>query len=194
MSAASESTPATEVPLGRPPRTQQTVGDMLRTMLVVGGFVLFLVVMVWRPWNHAHVQTVDWRPAAAVAASAKVVPVLGPKVQAAGWQATSARLDIVDGGRAWHLGFVTPSMAYAAVGVSNAPVSSYVSGILPGAVPSGSVTINGVKWTTYETVGAPDHGLVRTDKGGITYAVYGTANYQELTALLRSLVPIAPGQ
>jgi hypothetical protein len=165
---------------------------MLRTLLVVGGFVLFLCVMVWRPWHHNPIKAIDWRPAAQTVAAAKVVPVLVPTSLPKGWQATSARLDTVDGGRAWHLGFVTPKNKYAAVGVTNAPLNSYVNGVMPGAVLSGSVTIDGVKWTTYQVPGAEDHGLFRTDPKGITYGVYGTASYTELTTLLTSLKQVQP--
>lgn len=187
-----ESQRPVDVPAGPKPRAQQTVGDMLRTLLVVAGFVLFLCLMVWRPWQHNPIKAIDWRPAAQTVAAAKVVPVLAPTSVPAGWQATSARLDTVDGGRAWHLGFVTAKNRYAAVGVTNAPIGSYVNGVMPGAVPSGSVVIDGVTWTTYQVPGAEDHGLFRTDTKGITYAVFGTASYAELTTLLNSLQPVRP--
>jgi hypothetical protein len=191
MSSVPKAPRPVDTPVGPKPRAQQTVGDMVRTLLVVGGFVLFLVVMVWRPWHHDLVKAVDWRPAASAAAAAKIVPVLGPSRLPKGWQATSARLDTVEGGRAWHLGFVTPKNEYAAVGVTNAEPVTYINGVMPGAVESGEVVIDNVTWKTYEVPGAPDHGILRTDAKGVTYAVYGTATYSELTMLLNSLRPIA---
>lgn len=191
MSTGPETQRPVDVPAGPRPRSQQTVGDMLRTLLVVGGFVLFLVVMVWRPWHYDKIRAVDWRPAAQAAAAAGVVPVLGPTTLPKGWTSTSARLDTVEGGRAWHIGFVTPDNQYAAVGVTNAPIDSYLNGVMPGAVKSGTVDLNGHTWTTYEVVGAADHGLFRTDDKGITYAVYGTTGYSHLTVLLKALEPVA---
>ncbi len=191
----------TDVSLGKRPRSQQTVGDMLRTLLVVGGFVLFLVVMVWRPWHHTAIKSVDWRAAATVAAGAKIVPVVGPTALPKDWVATSARLDVVNGGRAWHIGFVTPTNKYAAVGVTNISAIDYINTVMPepsftgvtaGAVKSGTAVIDGVTWTTYDVPRTDNHALVRTDKNGITYAVYGTAGYRELTLLLRALAPIQP--
>jgi hypothetical protein len=190
MSSEPAAQPPVDVPTGKKPRSQQNVGDMVRTLLVVGGFVLFLVVMVWRPWHYDKIRVVDWKPAAQAAAAAGVVPVLGPSTVPAGWKPTSARLDTVEGGRAWHIGFVTPDNEYAAVGVTNAPTDTYVGGVMPNAVKSGAVDINGVSWTTYEVPGANDHGLFRTDAKGITYAVYGTTSYKNLTTLLSSLQPI----
>jgi hypothetical protein len=186
MSTASQ--PPAEVSLGKPPRAKQTVSDMMRTMLVVGGFVLFLAVMVWRPWHYPTVRTVDWKSAAAVSASSKVIPVWAPTALPPGWKATSARIDTVQGGHAWVMGTVTAHNDYAALAVTNsAPLDYLTNNYQAGLVQSGTVTIGGLKWTTYEVPGARDHALVRTDAKGISWLLFGTAPYADLTTLLARL-------
>ena len=83
-------TPDTQ-PTGRPnARMRQTVGDMVRSMLVVLAFVAVLLLVTWRPQPDA-VKPVDTTSAVTLATMQADFPVEVAVGLSDGWRPTSAR-------------------------------------------------------------------------------------------------------
>lgn len=73
-------------------RTKRGVRDLVLSMAVVGLFVAFLFVVVWRPAPEA-VKVVDPLPMLQVAREQADYPVLAPVGLDDQWRATSARFE-----------------------------------------------------------------------------------------------------
>jgi hypothetical protein len=157
---------------------------MVLSMLAVGA--VGAVVYVFIPHSGGDpVKTVTYSTELVTARRAAPYPVLAPQDLPAGWRATSVRYDADDEGHAtWHLGFITPSGSYAAVEQSDDSAGGVVREQVAGGEPDGSATVDGTVWTRYQ--GSHYRALVRESHGAST-AVAGTATYQDLARLARSL-------
>jgi hypothetical protein len=167
-------------------RMRQTVGDMVRSMAVVLAVVAAIWLLAWRP-DPEPVKVVDTTQVVTLAAMQAEFPVQAPAGLPGTWQATSARWEPTaesDAAPVLHLGYVTPSDAYAQVSQSTADSRRYLAEQTAQGEPAGTRDVAGSTWAVYET--DERRSLVRDD--GVTVTVVsGSADWPELTALAASL-------
>lgn len=165
-------------------RSRQTVRDMVLSMLAVG--VVAALTYVFVPHSGGDgVHVIDYRAALASAKRAAPYPVLAPEGLPGHWRPTSVdyRRD-AQGDAVWHLGFVTPSGAYAAVEQSDADRATAVAAAVPGGQPDGDAAVGGHPWQRYQ--GDRYRGLAEQTGSAVT-VVTGSASYGELTQLAQAL-------
>ena len=164
-------------------RGQETVGDMLRSLAVVGLGVLLFIAFIPRH-HHSAVHTIDYSTDLSAARHAANYHVLAPVALPKGWRATSVRIAHDKAGHVeFHLGFVTPHNQYAEIEESDADVAAFVqqqlgSGTRQVANPAG-------QWQ--ELRGAKGELALLSATGQPTVIVTGSAKLPELTTLASSL-------
>jgi hypothetical protein len=157
-------------------RTKRGVRDLILSMAVVGVFVAFLFVVVWRP-SPDPVRTVDPAPALLTAREQAGYPVYAPAGLSPQWRATSARFEADGDATVWFLGYVTPDDEYIAVAQTDGDPETFIEEQTLEGVPDGETTIGAQVWQRYST---PDQrSLVRTAEGS-TVIVTGSASYEQL--------------
>lgn len=170
-------------------RGTESAGDMVRSMGVVLAVVAVVVILVVRPRGQS-VRTVDFAGPARQTRSQASYAVLAPVGLPARWRATSVRTSVVGRSLEWHIGFVTPRDAYAAVEQSDvageAAVRRYVQRFIAGATGAGRVAIAGRVWQRRAGGDPEPRGLV-LDSGGVTTLVVGSASWAELRDLAAAL-------
>lgn len=182
------------VPTGRSnARLSQTVGDMIRSMVVVLAAVAVILIITLRPQPDP-IRVVDYGPALMVARAQAGFPVLAPEGLGPQWRATSARWEPTPASEpdpAWHLGVVTPTEEYLQLGQSATTDADYLPEQTDRGEPVGSVQVGGVTWERYESTdrdGVDRRALVRI-VGGVTTVVSGSADWAELEQFTASLRP-----
>jgi len=175
------------------PRGFETVGDMVRSLAVVGGFALLLFLVVW--WQRPEAQGPVQRVVDAPAVVAEAAPSSGfelwvPRGLPSGWQATSAWVEgaVSSGydGVVVHVGYLTPSGSYAQFRQTDGRSAQAVDDWTGGGRQTGETTVSGRTWQTVESSTAK--ALVLVD-GGVTRVVGGKADWPELRVLASSLQP-----
>ncbi len=181
-------------PTGRPnARMRQTIGDMVRSMLVVLAFVAVLLFVTWRPQPEA-VKVVDTTPVVLVASTQADFAVAVPTDLPDGWRPTSARWETTEKSvpdPVLHIGYVTPTDSYAQVSQSANATAPYTAEQTDDGIAVGTQAVDDVDWERWEH--GDRHSLVRI-ADGTTTIVSGTASWDELIALAASLnAPAAAG-
>jgi hypothetical protein len=186
---------STPEPTGRPMRgLRQSVGDMLRSMVVVLAVVGAILLITWRP-SPDPIREVPVEPVAIVATAQADFPVLvvdaphGGTVTSVRWESTPES----DGDLVWHVGYVTPEEEYLQLSQSLADSPGYVAeqtsdgrmlddyADLPAAVQG----LTGEGWVPWER--ADRRSLVR-DNDGSTTILTGTASWSDLADAASHLV------
>jgi hypothetical protein len=174
----------------RNPRLRQTIGDMVRSMLLVLAVVGAILLVTWRPSPEA-VKVIDITPVLAFAESTATFPLTSPVGLSDGWRPTSARFEPTEKSvpdPVLHIGYVTPADAYAQVSQSTNRTSAYSAEQTDSGRPVGSLTVDGSTWEKWER--GDRRSLVRSDDAVLTI-VSGGATWEELTTLAASLEPLA---
>ncbi|MFJ5232550.1 DUF4245 domain-containing protein [Kitasatospora sp. NPDC088391] len=168
-------------------RNRQSVRDMVLSMAAVGVVVVVAYFSIpGADEKNGGVHPVPFQAELSSARRAAPYPLLGPQPLPAGWQATSVTYSPGDKGHAlWHLGLSTASGQYAAVEQSNDRPADVVSANVPGGKPDGTVTVDGQEWQRVQ--GDRYRALTRPAGGTGTTVLTGTASYEELAELARSL-------
>src|SRR6056297_602074 len=119
----------TPEPTGRPMRgLRQSVGDMLRSMVVVLAVVGAILLVTWRPQPDP-IREVPVEPVAIFATAQADFTVLvvdtphGGQVKSVRWESTPESV----GEWVWHGGDVTPGEQYLQLGQSLADSASYLA-------------------------------------------------------------------
>lgn len=163
-------------------RKNQTVRDLVLSMVVVGGFVAFLYIVVLRPTPDP-VRVVEVAAPAAVARSANAFPVLVPVGVPAGWRATSARYEPgrTPGTGSWFNGYITADGGFVAVAQTDHDVDDFLDEQTRKGRKVGTVTIDGQTWDEYESTSGVDtkRALVLSTPE-VTTAVSGTLSFEGL--------------
>jgi Protein of unknown function (DUF4245) len=161
--------------------------DMLRSMLVIVGIVVVLLLLVPRP-NRIPQRTLDV-PSAASAAAAELgfapsVPVGLPE----GWTPVAADVQRGTGDTpTWHLSYLTPSGTYAGVQQAAKPDPKWESRQVTDGAEQGVHTVAGKDWIVRS----------RTDRGITSWVlrsperttiVTGTAPEAELDAFATAVL------
>ena len=187
---------STPEPTGRPMRgLRQSIGDMIRSMLVVLAVVGAILLVTWRPQPDA-IREVSLEPLVTMASNQAGFPVF---VVDRDLQPTSVRWESTegsDGELVWHVGYVTPTEEYLQLSQSLAESETYVAeqtsdGValsdyadLPAAVQQ--LTAEGWVPLIAETT-QPRRSLLRTNDGSTT-VLSGTGSWSELGDAARHLV------
>ncbi len=173
-------------------RVRQTARDMVWSLAVVGVFVAFLVAVTYRE-KPDPVRVVDPAPAVAQArAQAAFVPVVPVGLPAA-WRPTSARYEraavsAVPNAALWHLGYLTPTDAYAAVDQVEGDPTVAVRALVEGARPSGVGTGTFAGWQRWQTADGRRTAYVLPGSAS-TVVVSGSADDRELATFADALRP-----
>jgi len=170
---------------------RQTIGDMVRSMLVVLAFVVVLLLVTHRGQPEA-VKVVDTTSAVTRASMQAQFPIAVPTGLSDGWRPTSARWEptvksVAD--PVLHIGYVTPDDAYAQVSQSSNSTDRYTAEQTDGGIPVGTQAVGDVTWERWEH--GDRHSLVRI-ANGTTTIVSGGASWDELIALAASLRTARP--
>ncbi|MFD5782964.1 DUF4245 domain-containing protein [Streptomyces sp. NPDC126933] len=166
-------------------RGRQTVRDMFLSMAVIGAVVAGIYVFIPHDENADPVKAVDYRVELVTARRAAPYPVVAPTGLTGKWKPTSVSYQ---GQRddAWHLGYLDPDGQYVAVEQSTAPAKKYVAEVTLRAADTGRTQqVAGEAWQRWE--GPKYDALVRTDDGGATTVVTGTASYERLAEMAAAL-------
>jgi hypothetical protein len=161
---------------------------MLRSLVVVGGVVVILVLIVPRP------SAVTQPPVDVVGIAQGAQPGAGftlsvPQGLPAEWRATSARLlDGTDSVRTWHAGYQTADAQYAAVEQAKNATTVWLRANTQDGKPVGSTTVDGVTWMEFLHENRLQRSLVLVH-GDLTTLVTGTASWTDLQTLAASLRP-----
>jgi uncharacterized protein DUF4245 len=169
-------------------RSSRSVADMIRSLVVVGGVVVILVLIVPRP-SAVTQPPVDVAGIAQGAQSGAGFTLSVPADLPAEWHATSARLlDGTDNVRTWHAGYQTADAQYAAVEQAKNVTAVWLRANTQGGDPVGTTTVAGATWTQYLHQNRLQRTLLYVH-GSVTTLVTGTASWADLTTLAARLRP-----
>lgn len=177
----------------RKARGSETASDMLRSLLVVGGVTVAVLVLgasrqlLFPDADTAQrVRVVDYSNEVAAARRLAPADMLVPTGLSPRWRATSARLNPHGNAVDLHLGFVTPAEKYAQLGESTGDRDPFLIATLEkGSRVLGPTSIAGVRWEQRRTA-AGELALVR-NSGRAIVIVTGSAAPAELVELASSL-------
>lgn len=168
----------------RPSRTDWV---RLARSVVVCVLLTALVVVLTPRRSDFPGPAVSYRGDAARLRAAAPFPTYAPGALPGSWWPIASRLTGVnDPPLAWHLAFVLPGGAHAALEQSDEGYAAYASRMANVAAVSGHQTINGVAWERRFRPDKDQRSLVRR-AGPLTLVVTGTASWSDLTLLARSL-------
>lgn len=157
-------------------RTKRSLRDLVLSLVVVGAFVAFLYVVVWRP-SPEPVRTVDPVPALTAAREQADYPVLAPTGLSAQWRATSARFEGDENDTTWFLGYVTPENQYVALAQTDGDAAEFIADQTLQGQPDGERSVSDRQWRQYTT---DDQRSLVTSVDGSTVVVTGTVSYEQL--------------
>ncbi len=188
VTQSAETAPAPARPARRG-RGSRSIADMIRSLVVVGGVVVVLVLIVPRP-SAVTQPPVDVAGTAQGVRSQAHFAIDVPQGLPSGWRATSVRLlSGVDGVQTWHVGYQTSDAQYAAVEQAKDATTHWVTSNTQDGTGVGTQQVNGVTWAQLLHKNRLQRTLVRVD-GGVTTLVTGTASWTDLGQLAASLKPL----
>lgn len=165
---------------------------MVWSLAVVGVLVAFLVAVTYRA-KPDPVRVID--PTQSIEAAQTLAPfeVVVPVGLPPTWRPTSARYErpeasSVPNAAVWHIGFVTPTDAYAAVDQADGEPSVLLKALLPGARDAGPGVGAFSGWERWVDASGDRQAYVLAGPAS-TVVVHGTADDSELATLEASLVP-----
>lgn len=180
-------------------RGTETAADMVRSLGLVLGFVLVLLLIgparqliLPTGSNATSIKTVDTAGAIAAARSSAGYPLLAPSGLPPSWRPTSARNGggsaLGGSGTTLHLGYVTPRRQYLDFEESDAPgfVSDQLSGG-GGKTPQSlaPVEIDGTRWQQWRT--ATGQLALSQTAGRRSVVITGSAGLDELRTFAAAL-------
>jgi hypothetical protein len=175
-------------------RSHQTVTNLIYSLIAVLALVLVIVLMVPRsaPPLDDHV---DYAKVAAQGQGTEPDALASP-VLPSSWSANSAQLrsDNPNGIDSWYIGLITPSQKYLGFTQGFKANQTWLSDQTAQSSKTGSVTLDGVKWTIYDNrTTSRDVGNVKyamsTTAGASTYLLVGTASIDEFHTVATALTP-----
>ena len=167
-------------------RGKQTVGDMVRSLLVVLVLVFVVVALNARDDSSDELRPLDYSGELAQARDTASYEVLAPIGLPDTWVPTSARAGRTGDAVTWHLGLVTPAGDYAGLEQSDGDPEAVVADVADDGTAAGTVTISGLRWRKVDGGRPEKHALVLEGEA-VTTVVAGGASWAELAVLARSL-------
>lgn len=174
-------------------RSNQSVKNLVLSLVASLGIVLFLIVVVVQQAPPA--TTIDYVSTAEEASAGLGSPVMAPVVPPS-WSANRADLSASAGVREWYIGFLTADDEFIALVQGFDTNPTWLSDVLRAPRSSESVTIAGVAWNLYdrrevEAVGNRQYALV-TETATSTIVLYGTASDDEFAQLATAIAADLP--
>jgi len=177
----------TPQPTGRPnARMRQTVGDMVRSLAVVLGFVAIILVVTLRPQPDP-IKPVEVAPILTVARAQAGFPVLIAGAGASAYVPTSVRWEATDATTpdpVWHIGYVTPDEQYVEISQTASISERFIPGQTGKGAPLDPVEIDGITWQRFES--ETRKSLVRVEPN-LTTVVAGTLDWVGLQSVAAGL-------
>lgn len=166
-------------------RANQTVRNLVWSLVATLAVVLVLVLVVVRP-EPAPVGAIDYKTVAEQAQGSVSERLAIPDLPA-GWTANAAEIRTSGGVQSWYIGFITPSGDFIAFTQGIEANPSWTDDVLDGHAPTGATTIV-IDWVTYDYRKAKDPGnlaysLVGGPRDGSTFVLSGTADDKEFATL-----------
>jgi hypothetical protein len=178
----------TEAPRRGRGRNSRSVADMIRSLVVVGGVVVVLILIVPRPSGVSQ-PPIDVSAVAQGARATAGFPISVPRSLPTEWRATSARLlDGTDNVRTWHIGYQTSDAQYAAVEQAKGATAVWLRSNTQDGKAVGTQQVGDVAWTQVLHENRLQRTLQLVD-GNVTTLVTGTASWEDLGVLAASLQP-----
>ncbi|HEY5231127.1 MAG TPA: DUF4245 domain-containing protein [Galbitalea sp.] len=129
-------------------RANQTTRNLIFALLATLAIVAFIVLVVVRPSTNL-VHSVNYLTVAAQAQQSVSEELAAPTLPA-GWKSNDAELKS-DSGKTvtWYVGLITPKQQFIAIEQGIDTSDTWFGSLLGKAQPTGHVTIDGIRWTTY---------------------------------------------
>jgi hypothetical protein len=173
-------------------RERQTVNNLVYALIATLALVAVIVLVVPRA-TPTEEHNVNYAAIASQGQGTEPDKLVTPELSTA-WTSNSAELktgsaDSID---AWYIGLISPSKQYIGLTQGFKANDTWLSNLLENTAGSGSVTIDGVKWTVYDNrqssrdVGNVEYAL-STVAGASTFVLLGTAKTSEFHSVARSL-------
>ena len=179
-----EETAARKAADSRRHRAKQTFRNLLYSLIVTVATVAVIIALVPRS-NTTILPDVDYGAAAAEAQGGFPTPLVVPDLPTA-WKSNDAEIRPAgrDGVAVWYIGLITPSNRYIGISQGIDANPTWLDETLQSAPEVSQEEIGGLEWTLYDNGQAEDPGNVvlaaSAVDGDSTYAVYGTADANEL--------------
>lgn len=178
-------------------RANQTLRNLIYSLVATLALVLLLVVVVVRP-DPTVLEPIDYQTVAAEAQVDSDVPLIAPELPS-GYTSNSAELTTsADGVSSWYVGLVTPSNEFVGFtqGIESNP--TWIAQQLDQHLPTGTDTVDGVVWDIYDYRDSSDPGnlafaMVATfgdgnvSADGTSYVLFGTADSNEFRTVAASI-------
>jgi len=194
-----EETAARKAQNSRNHRANQTMRNLIYSLIATLVLVLLLVIVVVRP-NPDILEPVDYQTVAAQAQEASevplVAPVLPPEFTSNSAQLTTAADDV----STWYIGLLTPSNEFIGFSQGINANATWVSQELDQNRITGTEVVDGVTWNVYDYREAEEPGnlayaMVATfddaseiNADGSAYVLFGTADTNEFRTVASSVV------
>lgn len=169
-------------------RANQTVRNLIGSLIASLAIVLFLVLVVVRP--DPAPLTVDYLAAAAEAEASLGTAVIAPIVPPT-WSANRAELAGSGGIDEWAVGFITDNRTFLGLLQGFTDEQSWLRDALRDPGDGDTVRIAGVEWQRYDRRGVEGVGLreiaLVTSTADSTVVLYGTASDADLEVLANAV-------
>ncbi|MFM8154909.1 MAG: DUF4245 domain-containing protein [Actinomycetes bacterium] len=177
----------TPQPTGRKnARMRQTVGDMVRSLVVVLAFVAIILVITLRPQPDP-IKRVEVNPILTVARAQAGFPVYVAGAGTSEYVPTSVRWEPTEATApdpVWHIGYVTPEEEYVEISESASASERFIPERTGKGAPLDPVVIDGVTWQRFES--DQRRSLVRVEPS-LTTVVAGTLDWAGLQSVAAGL-------
>ncbi|WP_411701453.1 DUF4245 domain-containing protein [Conyzicola sp.] len=185
-----EETAARKAENSRKHRANQTLRNLIWSLVASVGLMLVIVIVVVRPDQPAR-EPVDFADVAAQAQPTIDEPLAVPDVPGQ-WTSNNADLGQArDGVSTWYIGFITPSSQFIALSQGIDANPTWLLTLLDQQLATGTETVGGREWTVYDNRDGDDPGNLAyamvTESGDSTYVLYGTADTNEFRTLAGSV-------
>lgn len=185
-----EETAARKAENSRKHRANQTLRNLIWSLVASVALMLLIVIVVVRPDQPAR-EAVDFAAVAAEAQPTIDEPLAVPSVPAQ-WKSNNADLgESNDGVSSWYIGFITPSSQFIALNQGIDANPTWLITLLDQHLATGTETIDGREWTVYDARDSDDPGNLAyamvTEAGDSTYVLYGTADDNEFRTFAGSV-------
>jgi len=165
---------------------RQTVGDMVRSLAVVLGFVAVILIITLRPQPDP-VKRVEVTSLLSVARAQASFPILVAGAGTSGYVPTSVRWEPTAATKpdlVWHIGYVTPDEQYVEISESATASETFIPEQTRKGAPLDPVDINGTTWQRFESESR--RSLVRVEPK-LTTVVAGTLGWAALQSVAAGL-------
>jgi len=185
-----EETAARKAENSRKHRANQTLRNLIWSLVASVALMLLIVIVVVRP-DQPDREAVDFAAVAAEAQPTIDEPLAVPVVPAQ-WKSNNADLgESNDGVSSWYIGFITPSSQFIALNQGIDANPTWLITLLDQHLATGTETVDGREWTVYDARDSDDPGNLAyamvTEAGDSTYVLYGTADDNEFRTFAGSV-------